>query len=60
VTVRAADARGKALAVSEGDAAAGTVKAPVIRLSRSVAEILAGTNVTVNCSAPGPTKSEWV
>lgn len=38
----------------------GTVKAAVIRLSRSVAEIFAGTNVTVNCVAPGPTKSEWV
>jgi len=38
----------------------GTVKAAVIRLSRAVAEIFAGTNVTVNCVAPGPTKSEWV
>lgn len=38
----------------------GTVKAAVIRLSRCVAEIFAGTNVTVNCVVPGPTKSEWV
>ena len=38
----------------------GIAKAAVIRLSRSVAEIFAGTNVTVNCVAPGPTKSEWV
>lgn len=38
----------------------GTVKAAVIRLSRSIAEIFAGTNVTVNCVAPGPTVSDWV
>ena len=38
----------------------GVVKAAVIRLSRCVAEIFAGTNVTVNCVMPGPTVSEWV
>jgi NAD(P)-dependent dehydrogenase (short-subunit alcohol dehydrogenase family) len=38
----------------------GVVKAAVIRLSRCVAEIFAGTNVTVNCVMPGPTISEWV
>ncbi|HUB70220.1 MAG TPA: SDR family oxidoreductase [Acidimicrobiales bacterium] len=38
----------------------GVVKAAVIRLSRCVAEIFAGTNVTVNCVMPGPTISDWV
>jgi NAD(P)-dependent dehydrogenase (short-subunit alcohol dehydrogenase family) len=38
----------------------GVVKAAVIRLSRCVAEIFAGTNVTVNCVMPGPTVSDWV
>lgn len=39
----------------------GVAKAAVIRLSRSIAEIFAGSrDVTVNCVAPGPTKSEWV
>lgn len=39
----------------------GVAKAAVIRLSRCIAEIFAGSNdVTVNCVAPGPTKSDWV
>jgi NAD(P)-dependent dehydrogenase (short-subunit alcohol dehydrogenase family) len=38
----------------------GVAKAAVIRLSRCVAEIFAGTNVTVNCVMPGPTISDWV
>lgn len=38
----------------------GVCKAAVIRLSRSIGEIFAGTNVTVNCVAPGPTVSDWV
>lgn len=38
----------------------GVCKAAVIRLSRAIAELFAGTNVTVNCVVPGPTVSDWV
>ena len=39
----------------------GVAKAAVIRLSRAVAEIFAGSvDVTVNCVVPGSIKSDWV
>jgi NAD(P)-dependent dehydrogenase (short-subunit alcohol dehydrogenase family) len=38
----------------------GVCKAAVIALSRSVAEMFAGTNITCNCVIPGPTVTDWV